>query len=244
MRSHWQRASSAMPDNLFSRQGRTCPSSLAFGTQVSCNLPSEATLGEKFELTIILATAPLTDLPPGQTKSTSLQAHATSTSGPATEPSSTSAQALSTGAIAGIAAGGAALLLMAISAFVLLRRRKRASMPLSGGASTYLSGRDNALGTGADADASSSYPLDEKSDHGPVQKLQEQAQHPAYNPSHSISEGNMDNLGSLPRPDEMRNLRTMGGVRGAPSVMTDMSETLTLGDNADVDDIHAIGHSR
>jgi len=35
-----------------------------------------------------------------------------------------------------------------------------------------------------------------------------------------------------------------GGAQGrrAPSVMTEMSETLTLGERGEVDDIHAIGH--
>lgn len=56
--------------------------------------------------------------------------------------------------------------------------------------------------------------------------------------------------GGLPSSDELRRMRPgaqFGGLRGAPSVMTDLSETLTIGDadgNHGVDDIHVIGHGR
>ncbi|KAK4448339.1 hypothetical protein QBC34DRAFT_381240 [Podospora aff. communis PSN243] len=163
-------------------------------------------------------------------------------------PSSAPADAsspLATGAIAGIAVGGGLLLVVAIAAFIFLRRRKKAASASPTNTARPNASRDETLlDRGATALEHYPYPVEKEgvveAQHQPVPP-QEQAHYLSRTSSgHSISGENSDTLAGLPHIDDTRTLRT----RGAPSVMTDMSETLTLGGDGEVDDIHAIGHGR
>ncbi|KAK0643727.1 hypothetical protein B0T16DRAFT_416538 [Cercophora newfieldiana] len=165
--------------------------------------------------------------------------------------SSTSASSpLSTGAIAGIAVGGALVVIIAIVAFVFLRRRKKSTESTPPTEMTRPSpSRDQALlDRGVTPSASHPYPVEKEGDDGFTQQFPPAQDHRQYlsQTSSGLSDTGeqSDTLGGLPDMDDMRRLRTVGGIRGAPSVMTDMSETLTLGGDGEVDDIHAIGHER
>ncbi|KAK0620068.1 hypothetical protein B0T14DRAFT_603733 [Immersiella caudata] len=150
---------------------------------------------------------------------------------------------LSTGAIAGIAVGGGLLLVVAIAIFIFLRRRKRAaSQPAT--TRPNPSRDETLLNRGATPLEHYPYPVEKEGGVGlryQTAPPQEQLHHLSQTSSgHSIAGENSDTLGGLPQIDDTRTVRT----RGAPSVMTDMSETLTLGGDGDIDDIHAIGHGR
>jgi len=159
--------------------------------------------------------------------------------------------ALSPKAIGLIAASSVLFITIVIGAFILLKRRRRAdaAAPLAQAPAAY---RDSSQElTQLEPDSSpatgNSYPL-VKEEHGFTQQFPQAPEQTYYAPkepsSYSASAENGDTLGGLPDVDDMRRLRTMGGARGAPSVMTDMSETLTISGDGEVDDIHAIGHER
>jgi hypothetical protein len=82
---------------------------------------------------------------------------------------------------------------------------------------------------------------------GEVDNKAEPSQSATYVPDsyHQESE-RTDTLGGLPSSDELRRMKpgAQFSGRGAPSVQTDFSETLTIGDTDEIDDIHLIGHGR
>jgi len=179
----------------------------------------------------------------------------TNGNGNSSTPSSEVSPPLPTGAIAGIAVAGAVGLFATVLLILFWRRRKRSTTTATVQlveTSRPIESQDqdrSLLTSAATPSATHVYPVEKEAVSLTAASAMQTPGYPHSSETHLVDGNtaaeNADTVGGLPELDDMRRLRPgayMGGHRGAPSVMTDMSETLTLGGDGEVDDIHAIGH--